>query len=164
MTINYITGDLFSTPDKVIAHGCNAQGVMGSGVALQVKIEYPDVFEKYKEECHFIRLSSRNGLPPWTNIIVPAKDKIIVNMITQEYFGKENKRYVSYDAIDICFDYLFHYCWDNEIDSISIPKIGAGLGGGNWDTIISIIEDRMKTVNVNVYVLPEQIIHEGINI
>lgn len=31
--IQYKTGNLLDTPDSYIVHGCNAQGVMGSGVA-----------------------------------------------------------------------------------------------------------------------------------
>ena len=35
--IQYKKGDLLSVTKGIIAHGCNAQGVMGSGVALQIK-------------------------------------------------------------------------------------------------------------------------------
>lgn len=35
MKIIYKQGDLLSCPERVILHGCNAQGVMGSGIAAQ---------------------------------------------------------------------------------------------------------------------------------
>jgi hypothetical protein len=34
-----------------------------------------------------------------------------------------------------------------------MPKIGAGLAGGNWDIIAKIIEEESGTVEVRVYVL-----------
>ena len=31
----------------VIVHGCNAQGVMGSGVAKQLRAKYPEIYVDY---------------------------------------------------------------------------------------------------------------------
>ena len=44
MKIEYRQGDLFQTDVRHIVHGCNAQGVMGKGVAKLVKdliFQYP---------------------------------------------------------------------------------------------------------------------------
>ncbi|KKN25229.1 hypothetical protein LCGC14_0887100, partial [marine sediment metagenome] len=32
MIITYVIGDLLESPYRLILHGCNAQGVMGSGI------------------------------------------------------------------------------------------------------------------------------------
>lgn len=40
MPIKYIKGSLLDTDAKIIVHGCNCQGVMGSGVAKQLKKNY----------------------------------------------------------------------------------------------------------------------------
>lgn len=34
-----------------------------------------------------------------------------------------------------------------------MPKIGAGLGGGNWEVIEAIINHRLKDHNVTVWEL-----------
>ena len=41
-------GDICSVNSGIIVHGCNAQGVMGSGVAKAIRLKYPQVFEDYK--------------------------------------------------------------------------------------------------------------------
>lgn len=47
--IRIVDGDLFAARDvDIIAHQVNCQGVMGSGVALQVRKLFPDVFDGYK--------------------------------------------------------------------------------------------------------------------
>lgn len=80
MKIEYINGDLFSTNVRTIAHGCNAQGVMGSGVAKIVKALYPEAFSEYRA------VNIKSGLVLGEIITVPCKnkDKIIINAITQK--------------------------------------------------------------------------------
>ena len=45
-----IVGDLLKQ-DKVdiICHQTNCKGVMGAGIAFQIKRTYPEVFKKYKD-------------------------------------------------------------------------------------------------------------------
>lgn len=151
MTITYIRGDLLSVTSGHIVHGCNAQGVMGSGVALAIATKWPEVYEKYKLEhatrrmylgsAHSVEISDRPHLLVW-------------NAITQEYFGRTNKRYVSYDAIESSLSKIntsVIELKDVIQPVINIPKIGAGLGGGNWSIIEKIITETV-TVPINVWV------------
>jgi O-acetyl-ADP-ribose deacetylase (regulator of RNase III) len=153
--IKYIKADLFTTPDKIIAHGCNAQGVMGSGVALLVKQKYPWAYDYYKK-C--VRTS------PWDdvhteyfvgNLYPVMQDGItIANCITQNYYGRDpSVRYVSYDGVDRCMKALSMHMFENNFHSVSMPKIGAGLGGGKWPIIASIVRVQLvaRGLNVNIY-------------
>lgn len=38
MTILFKTGNILDVREGIIVHGCNLKGVMGSGLALQIKI------------------------------------------------------------------------------------------------------------------------------
>ena len=40
-------GNLLEQTKGVIIHGCNCQGVMSSGIALQIRNKWPGVFETY---------------------------------------------------------------------------------------------------------------------
>ena len=40
--VKIIEGNLFDTKANIICHQCNCQGVMGSGVAAEVKRRYPE--------------------------------------------------------------------------------------------------------------------------
>lgn len=152
MKINYIKGDLLSTTEGIIVHGCNAQGVMGSGVALAVRQKYPKVYEKYNEEVQlgFLGLGD-------VQLVEVKENLLIANAVTQEFYGREKKLYVSYEAIRECFTTVFEVARGTKVPCVSIPKIGAGLGGGDWEAILSIITDvadkQGYTGVLNVYEL-----------
>jgi O-acetyl-ADP-ribose deacetylase (regulator of RNase III) len=145
MKIEYVKGDLFTTNIKYIIHGCNAQGVMGSGVAKIIRDRYPEAYQEYR------RIYDIEGELDLGDVIwAQSNGKWIGNAITQEFFGRETSRYVSYDAIS-------NAMWQiNEIDGMSevaMPQIGAGLGGGDWNVIAAIIEAELTNVKPYVYVL-----------
>lgn len=148
--INYIQGDLFTTKDRLIAHGCNARGVMGSGVAASIKKMYPGAFEAYKMGPYDVM----GTVIYHVSRSYDSRGTVIANCITQSEYGlTKNHRYVSYDALDTCMSNIHFYCIDNNIGSISIPKIGAGLGGGDWAVIEKIIQSKLDNILVNVYYL-----------
>lgn len=143
--IEYRKGNLLDVEHGIIAHGCNSYGVMGSGVALAVKQKYLSAFVRYQTYCQKFQCTGILG-----DIVYEAieDDLIIANMITQKDFGREPfRRYVSYDAIDDCFKEVTKIAQINGL-TIHIPKIGAGLGNGDWSVIEKIIECRCPTVNV----------------
>ena len=146
--MNYIVGNLLDTPDKYIIHGCNSQGVMGSGVALQIKETYPQAYTDYRELCQLLDPIDLLGR---TKVSLQPDGKVIINAITQLNYGKDGRRYVSYDAIDDCMRGINDWLPKNEICSISIPRIGAGLGGGNWKVIEQIISERLWFHEVTVW-------------
>ena len=89
---------------NIIVHGCNAQGVMGSGVALAVKQRWPGAYEEYKKYVNNIGV----GKPELLGLVIPysdTKNKILVaNAITQLNFGKDGRKYVSYQAVYLAFN------------------------------------------------------------
>lgn len=136
MKIEYRTGNLLDADSGIIAHGCNARGVMGSGVAKYVREKYPLCYEKYKLRC---QLYTDPQVLLGDVIWYEAKDGLYVaNAITQLDFGADGKRYVSYEAVDIAFYTINKAICESE--TLHIPMIGAGLGGGDWEVISSIIE------------------------
>jgi O-acetyl-ADP-ribose deacetylase (regulator of RNase III) len=139
-----LEGDLFSTPYLYIAHGCNAQGVMGAGVSLEVKKRFPKAYADYQTAC---RLSSSYGQLLGRVISSDVGDYIILNCITQ--LGVGFRKQVDYDAIDDCFLGMRESLPRNAC--VAIPRIGAGLGGGNWKIIRTIIEEACAGY-YNVYV------------
>ena len=153
--MNIIKGDLIKAslssedPVNVIIHGCNAQGVMGSGFAKQLKGVFPENFKGYKEFCEDTSPS------PGAVFVDEEKGVTICNAITQKSFGRDGKLYVSYDGLDSCFDDIgeFFRMLGDSNDVIGYPMIGAGLGCGDWNIIKEIIDHRLKCLNHNLYIL-----------
>lgn len=158
MIIGYIKDSILNTPHKYIAHGVNCQGVMGSGVAKVLLDKYPEVRSKYLrsyERMERMMLESTEEMLG-TVQFVDCRDKIVLNMFTQDRYGYDNKQYVSYEAIKDCFEGLTKYFSENnsEIVTIAIPKIGCGLAGGEWDVVEKIINEVTgDKLNIEVYYL-----------
>ena len=52
---------------------------------------------------------------------------------------QRDKLYVDYPAIMSCFEDL-----PSAIEAIAVPKIGAGLAGGDWSTIKQIMINKTQ--------------------
>lgn len=144
--IEYKSGDLLNVKKGIIVHGCNAQGVMGSGVAKAIRAKYPEVYDRYCVDLeHFKETSDPMGQ---LSFYRASLDIIIVSAITQETYGRTGDKFVSYDAIDKAFKFIRNLVGDNSALPVHIPKIGAGLGGGDWNIIEAIINANMKEVPV----------------
>ena len=44
-------GNIFLSDKQTIVNTINCVGVMGKGVALEFRLRYPGMYEKYKEFC-----------------------------------------------------------------------------------------------------------------
>lgn len=149
MNIEYIKGDLLLAPQKMLIHGCNDVGVMGSGVALQFRNKWPEVFTQYTKYCE-----TNENIGGNVNFVqLNDGSKIIANAITQNFFGKDGKRYAKYDWIADCFHIINEYCSMIGIEEIAMPMIGAGYGGGSWNVIEQIIMVECIDVRPVVYTI-----------
>lgn len=159
--INSVHGNLFdyvsttmSTGTHFILHGCNSRGVMGSGFAKELRNRYPGAYDAYRSQYDI------TGLQLGTNVmyLIPETDIIIVNCITQQNYGHDGRKYVSYDAIDSCTKTLYNLVQSEiETDEVNFhfPLLGAGLAGGDWNIISNIIDTNLshKSINKTLYIL-----------
>lgn len=146
--ISYVKGDLLTVQHGIIAHGCNAQGVMGSGVAKAVRAKYPDAYLEYKIFCE--KEADKSRLVGQTSWYHPNRHLFIANCITQNFFGGDGALYLDYEGLEKC---MVHLSYVNAGLPIHMPKIGCGLGGGDWQVVSKIIEKSIRSVPVFVYEL-----------
>lgn len=153
--IKYCYGDLLKSKEKVIVHGCNCSNGFASGFAGQVAQKYPEVKQAYHAwyESHI-----KIGYYPEMNLgpcspgewqpITTHDGRTIINLISQRNYGPlEEGPYVSYQAIKKGFESIL-----KQYNTIAMPKIGAGLAGGNWDIIEKIINKVSGQQEVRVYI------------
>lgn len=149
MSLEIKVGDMFTeTLDKkcVIIHGCNAQGVMGSGVAAIVKKLYPHAYLAYKQG------QRRVGLKLGQVILWPNPDNApsIANAITQEFYGRvAGKQYMSYDAVIVAMQAIAKHVGTDM--PIHLPMIGGGLGGGDVKRLTAIFQAVFHANNATLW-------------
>ena len=159
--IKYIKGDVTKADFSILVHGCNAQGKMASGVAKCIADKWPIVKQSY-EEWHMDCLvssfynDSRSMLGELQFVLIDSPCKYVVNAITQQYYGYDGEKYVSYDAIDRCMkelNYRIMHEREGLKPKIVMPKIGSERGGGDWNVIEKIIESHLSEHDVTIYYL-----------
>lgn len=141
--IEYIKGDLFTTGCKYIAHGCNCQGVMGAGVAKIVRDKYPACYEAYHQ---FVKENINKNLLGLIHLWY-SDDRAIFNCFTQNIYAN-----VSYDGVHDSFLRMATYMRCHTVEEVAMPRIGAGIGGGDWNIIEAIIESTLCKVGATVKV------------
>lgn len=148
--VNYVKGNLLDSDCDYICHQVNCQGVMGSGIARQIRERWPEVYNDYKAYCNYCNKYGLNMLGHNFDVPVNNYEKRVINMFSQHDYGHDGKRYTSYDAFSDC---LFDIRGLVRGGTIGFPKnIGCGLGGGNWKVISALIEEILgETHDVYIY-------------
>lgn len=82
-------GDLLQTPFEIIAHQVNCMGVMGSGVAKQIKDKFPWAYTDYKAALEQNGANYMFG----KSQIISQNHHTIFNVFAQYKFGA-NGRFV----------------------------------------------------------------------
>jgi O-acetyl-ADP-ribose deacetylase (regulator of RNase III) len=115
---------------------------MGAGIAKGIKKEFP---QAYRADCT-TKAGDRSKLGDITyvtfGIDTGKRFLTVVNGYTQySYIGESPVDYVAIKAVFKKIKNLFSG------KRIGYPKIGAGLGGGDWNTIKKIIGEELKNEN-----------------
>lgn len=146
-----VKGNLLDSSCDYICHQVNCQGVMGAGLAAQIRAHWPNVYEEYKELC--IEFIWNKSSPLGKILISETKDTAtkIISLFAQGGYGRKG-RYTSYDAFWNCLEALRNTLKPG--DTIAFPKnIGCGLGGANWQVIRTMIDEVFKNYEVYIYEL-----------
>lgn len=127
-------GDIFEIEADALAHGCNCLGVMGAGVALQVRTRMPSVYSAY--QTHVKKCGYKKELLAGTCQMVQTDDKIVFNLFTQYEMGRHAKA----EYVQSAFREMFQIAALKNLKTIVIPQIGAGIGGMKWEDVLFAIE------------------------
>lgn len=130
--MTYHKGDLFTSGERVIAHGCNCVGVMGKGVAKIVATKFPLVKKKYKTAVN----AGVFNLGYAQFVLDEENDICVYNLATQKQPGANASKW----GVFLAFANMFEHAAANNITRIAIPKIGTGIGGMQWDDVLDAID------------------------
>ena len=139
--IIYRPGDIFKTEAPVIAHGCNTRGLMGAGIAREMRDRFPSMYKDYKRRC------SRNEFKPGdAYIFCNETGPHIMNLATQADEGAK------YEYVIRALSNMHAVLEEERIRSVAMPRIASGLGGLEPSEIERLIEDEFKDSMIEVIV------------
>ena len=173
MLYREILGSIFDVGAQVIVHQVNCMGVMGSGVAKQVRDRFPSVFLAYH---HAVKTLDHNCLGGC--LVVEAKENPglrIANLFGQYYYRgfKEDDlylvdefwkqpeidkqtvkaiRFTNYEAFWSGLVRLKEVLREDET-KIAFPyKIGSDRGGADWGVLREMIKSVFKDTNKEIII------------
>ncbi len=141
--LRFIDQDILRVDAGLICHQTNCAGVMGSGLALQIKTKYPEVYEAYSRFCAGYKTLNTSPLGlVYTVRITP--ELVIANLFGQYGYGTD-KQYTDYVSVELAFAELAKLLkYEFVKGPIYVPyRMGCGFGGGNWETYSAIIEKHV---------------------
>jgi len=144
MKLIYLIGDAtkpVKTP-AIIAHVCNDIGAWGKGFVVPLGKKYPQAKKSYLKHKSVLHLN-------YTQILNFSNDVSVANMVAQKgIYAKNGRPPIRYDALEKCLSDVQSAAIAKNA-TVHMPRIGAGLAGGNWKEIEAVI---LKTMRVDTYV------------
>ena len=142
----YVNGDLLDAFENnnfdAIVHGCNCFHLMGAGIAGMISKRFP---EAYKADVKLTDKGDWNKLGTYTKAEYLHGD--IINAYTQYNPGKCREL----DLLQSISKVFKQLDKDYSGKTIGIPKIGAGIAGGNWNIISELINQVTPNLKIVVY-------------
>ena len=152
MTLVFKNGDMFSEPVEALVNTVNCVGVMGKGVALEVKKRWPENYRAYKKLC------DAQGLRPGKMFVFDTRrlftadgPRYIINFPTKDHWrGKSKLSFVS-EGLDAFVDAIRQH----GIKSVALPPLGCGNGGLDWADVRELITAKLSQLDgVKIVVFP----------
>ena len=132
--IEYKQGDLFAVNVEAVVNTVNCVGVMGRGVALQFKKQYPENFKHYEAACKRGEVVPGKMLVYETNSLL--NPRLIINFPTKRHWRGESRIEDIEDGLADLINVIKSY----NIKSIAVPPLGCGLGGLEWNEVKPLME------------------------
>jgi len=151
--IKIVDGDILQAEENIICHQVNCQGVMGSGLAKQIRAKYPEVYASYIKYCRGCKDNNPKNLLGEVQTVLVNDGKVIANLFGQFNYGK-GKQYTDYKALKQSLEGILTIATMVGDDSIAVPyNLGCGLAGGDWNIVYKIIEEVFDDYDVTIYKL-----------
>jgi O-acetyl-ADP-ribose deacetylase (regulator of RNase III) len=156
MTLKYKVGCLIEAAQslevQVIAHQCNCHNTMGSGIAPLIAKAFPSAEQADNRTVagDIRKLGHYTHATIWLEYF---EDLEIFNLYGQYNFTRGLA--TDYEALRSALRGMSFRLLGWNLLSIGLPKLGAGLGGGDWRVIEGIIREELDGFDVTIYVLDE---------
>lgn len=146
------TGDLldFLRNGEVdaIAHCCNCQGVMGAGIALQIKTQMPKAYLAYKTFENYSGLEL-GTISQSSNV----KGECVYNIHAQGRYGGGD-RHLNYEAIYVGLEEVRDNMISLDMHKLGVPNfMGCALAGGDWPVVSAMISSVFQYTTIDVHIV-----------
>lgn len=139
--VRVLQGDLLESRAQTLVNTVNCVGVMGKGIALQFKKQFPAMYKDYAQRCEsgLVRLGEpylwNPTFPPW-----------VLNFPTKEHW----RSVARLSDIIAGMEHLADHCKDWGIESLAVPPLGCGEGQLEWSIVGPTLYRELSRLDIEV--------------
>lgn len=133
--IRHLQGNLLAAEGEALVNAVKCVGVVGKGIALQVREAFPETDERYGEayRCGEVVPGRMWGVP--TAGIIPPR---CMNHFPSKRHGREPSRL---EDVALGLAALAKVTRELRIRSLAVPALGCGNGGLDWECVRPMMEE-----------------------
>lgn len=150
--ITFISGDLLQTSADYIAQGVatGSQEGLGTGLARKISTKWPEVQQQFKK---YTRNTPFRGGDLF--VVPPASGRPgVIYIATQP-----DMYHATIPFLNRGLRNVIKYCQTKRIESVALPKIGAGLGKLDWETDVKPLLMQYLTESETIFSVYEDFKH-----
>lgn len=125
-------GDMFTSSAQGLAHGVNVDGVMGAGVALGFRRNFPGLYKSYRQACRSGQLQ-----PGGMHVFRTRDGRWVYNLASQDRPGPRAR----IEWIASAAHLALHHADNNGVRLVAIPRIGSDIGGLDWRDVSTTLAE-----------------------
>lgn len=141
--LRYTDTTVFNVGAQTIVNTINCVGVMGTGLALEFQLRFPEMEKDYVQRCQQKKVEV--GRPylykdygsPW-----------ILNFPTKHHWKYPSK----IEWIEQGLRYFATNYERGGITSVAFPKLGCSNGGLDWHIVSSLMEEYLKDLDIDIFI------------
>ena len=146
--ITHCEGNLLDSTAQALVNTVNTVGVMGKGIALQFKNQFPENYKAYRAACKVGEVVVGRMFVVDQVESTTGGQKLIINFPTKTDWRKPSE----YSYIERGLADLAQLIQQRSIQSIALPPLGAGNGGLDWNRVNALIEQHLSDLDCTVFV------------
>ena len=142
--LTYVEGNIFDF-EGTITLPVNCKGVMGRGIAYQVKQRDKELYAHYRKLC------DQNALKPGYPRMVLSSKYLLFPV--KDHWQKPAR----YEWIDLGLSRIKEN--EHHLESLAIPRLGCGNGTLEWSQVKPLVEKHLNKTRIQivVYSLPSDV-------
>jgi O-acetyl-ADP-ribose deacetylase (regulator of RNase III) len=145
--VRYLKGDILRSDAEALVNTVNTMGVMGKGIALQMREAFPANYKRYVEACKSGHLQPGQVLSVWDTNLVYGR-KLIINFPTKTSWRLPSQlSYIEQGLIALKTSLL-----ELQVKSVALPPLGCGNGGLDWSVVKPLIVNSLKDLDIDIII------------
>lgn len=142
MAIKHITGNIFTSTAQTLVNTVNCEGVMGAGLALECRLRYPAMFERYQQLC------ADGSLVPGKLWLWRGPQRWVLNFPTKNSWKHPSRL----DYLEQGLDKLLASWQVQGITSMALPLLGTDKGGLAVERVVALMQDKLSDLAQHILI------------